>query len=86
MLMERLPILLNLKNFLISRKNALKMQKKSAQRRRKAEIYVFDDSFSALDFSTDAKLRKALRERMPDITKIIVAQRVGTTDASRGHP
>ena len=51
---------------------------------RKAEIYVFDDSFSALDFSTDAKLRKALRERMPDITKIIVAQRVGTIiDASR---
>ena len=51
---------------------------------RKAEIYVFDDSFSALDFSTDAKLRKALRERMPDITKIIVAQRVGTIiEASR---
>ena len=51
---------------------------------RKAEIYVFDDSFSALDFSTDAKLRRALRERMPDITKIIVAQRVGTIiDASR---
>ena len=51
---------------------------------RKAEIYVFDDSFSALDFSTDAKLRKALRERMPDITKIIVAQRVGTIiDANR---
>ena len=51
---------------------------------RKAEIYVFDDSFSALDFSTDAKLRRALREKMPNITKIIVAQRVGTIiDASR---
>ena len=51
---------------------------------KKPEIYIFDDSFSALDFSTDAKLRKALRERMPDITKIIVAQRVGTIiDASR---
>ena len=51
---------------------------------RKAEIYVFDDSFSALDFSTDAKLRRALREKMPNITKIIVAQRVGTIiDANR---
>lgn len=51
---------------------------------RKAEIYIFDDSFSALDFTTDARLRRSLRERMPGITKIIVAQRVGTIiDADR---
>ncbi|MBD5086612.1 MAG: ABC transporter ATP-binding protein [Clostridiales bacterium] len=41
-------------------------------------IYVFDDSFSALDFKTDAKLRMALSEEMSDATVIIVAQRVGT--------
>ncbi|MBQ2775669.1 MAG: ABC transporter ATP-binding protein [Clostridia bacterium] len=51
---------------------------------RQSEIYVFDDSFSALDFSTDAKLRRALKENMKDIAKIIVAQRVGTIiDADR---
>lgn len=44
---------------------------------RKAEVYIFDDSFSALDFKTDALLRKALRENI-DATVIIVAQRVGT--------
>lgn len=43
-----------------------------------APIYVFDDSFSALDFKTDAKLRMALAEEMSDATVIIVAQRVGT--------
>lgn len=42
-----------------------------------AEVYIFDDSFSALDFMTDAKLRKALREKV-SATVIIVAQRVGT--------
>ena len=41
-------------------------------------IYIFDDSFSALDFKTDAKLRMALGEEMSDATVIIVAQRVGT--------
>ncbi len=41
-------------------------------------IYVFDDSFSALDFRTDALLRAALREETQDATVIIVAQRVGT--------
>ena len=51
---------------------------------RKAEIYVFDDSFSALDFTTDMKLRKALKEHMKDISKVIVAQRIGTIiDADR---
>lgn len=41
-------------------------------------IYLFDDSFSALDFKTDARLRAALRKRTRDATVIIVAQRVGT--------
>lgn len=45
---------------------------------RKPEILVFDDSFSALDFATDRKLRKALAERCGDLTKLIVAQRVST--------
>jgi ATP-binding cassette subfamily B multidrug efflux pump len=45
---------------------------------RKPEIYVFDDSFSALDFKTDANLRAALREETRDATVIIVAQRVGS--------
>lgn len=50
---------------------------------RQAEVYIFDDSFSALDFKTDALLRKALRENI-DATVIIVAQRVGTiTDADK---
>ncbi len=44
---------------------------------RKAEVYIFDDSFSALDFKTDALLRKALKENI-EATVIIVAQRVGT--------
>lgn len=42
------------------------------------EIYVFDDSFSALDYKTDKKLRKALAKHTKQATKIIVAQRVGT--------
>jgi len=42
------------------------------------DIYVFDDSFSALDFRTDARLRAALHEGLADATVIIVAQRVGT--------
>lgn len=51
---------------------------------RKPEIYVFDDSFSALDFKTDAKLRAALKKETIDATVIIVAQRVSTVmDADR---
>ncbi|NRD76853.1 ABC transporter ATP-binding protein [Bacillus sp. BRMEA1] len=51
---------------------------------RKPEIYVFDDSFSALDFKTDAKLRAALKKEITEATVIIVAQRVGTVrDADR---
>jgi ATP-binding cassette subfamily B protein len=45
---------------------------------RHPEIYIFDDSFSALDFKTDARLRRALREETDDATVIIVAQRVST--------
>jgi ATP-binding cassette subfamily B protein len=45
---------------------------------RKPRIYIFDDSFSALDFRTDAALRLALREATREATVIIVAQRVGT--------
>ena len=43
---------------------------------RKPEILVFDDSFSALDYKTDAKLREGLNEKLGDTTKIIVAQRI----------
>ncbi len=51
---------------------------------RRPEVYVFDDSFSALDFKTDARLRAALRKRTADSTVLIVAQRVGTImDADR---
>lgn len=42
------------------------------------EIYIFDDSFSALDYKTDAEVRAALREETKNATTIIVAQRVGT--------
>lgn len=42
------------------------------------EIYIFDDSFSALDFKTDAALRKALREEIAHSTVLIVAQRINT--------
>ncbi len=45
---------------------------------RKPEIYVFDDSFSALDFKTEAKLRAALKEETHDATVIIVGQRVAS--------
>ena len=47
-------------------------------------VLVFDDSFSALDLSTDARLRQALWEELPEVTKIVVAQRVSTiTGADR---
>jgi len=47
-------------------------------------VLVFDDSFSALDLTTDARLRKALWDELPDVTKIVVAQRVSTiTGADR---
>jgi ATP-binding cassette subfamily B protein len=45
---------------------------------RKPKVFIFDDSFSALDFKTDQQLRAALRHETADATVIIVAQRVGT--------
>ena len=45
---------------------------------RDPEIYIFDDSFSALDYKTDATLRKALKEHTKKATSLIVAQRIGT--------
>ena len=45
---------------------------------RNPEIYIFDDSFSALDYKTDKILRKALKEYTKDATTLIVAQRIGT--------
>ncbi len=51
---------------------------------RKPEIYIFDDSFSALDYKTDRELRSALKKETSGITSVIVAQRIGTImDADR---
>ncbi|MEV4614576.1 ABC transporter ATP-binding protein [Kitasatospora sp. NPDC049258] len=51
---------------------------------RRPEIYLFDDSFSALDYATDARLRRALAAETADATVVIVAQRVSTIrDADR---
>lgn len=51
---------------------------------KRPEIYIFDDSFSALDFKTDARVRAALKKEITNATMIIVAQRVGTVmDANR---
>ena len=45
---------------------------------RQPDVLVFDDSFSALDLATDARLRQALWAELPDVTKVVVAQRVST--------
>lgn len=45
---------------------------------KKPKVYVFDDSFSALDFKTDAKLRKNIKEKLGKVTTLIVAQRIST--------
>jgi ATP-binding cassette subfamily B protein len=45
---------------------------------RKPELYIFDDSFSALDFNTDAKLRKALKSEIGNSTILLIAQRIST--------
>ena len=51
---------------------------------RKTDIYIFDDSFSALDFKTDAKIRKLLKKEIKDSVMVVVAQRVSTIkDADR---
>lgn len=44
----------------------------------KPEILVFDDSFSALDFKTDSQVRANIKQALPEVTKVIVAQRIGT--------
>lgn len=49
---------------------------------KKPEIFIFDDSFSALDFKTDAALRKALREKIQGATVLIVGQRISTVMAA----
>ena len=45
---------------------------------RRPEILIFDDSFSALDYKTDRMLRDNLKKQLPDVTEVIVAQRIGT--------
>lgn len=51
---------------------------------RRPEIHIFDDSFSALDFKTDAKLRRALKKETADSTVLVISQRVSTVmDADR---
>lgn len=45
---------------------------------KKPKVYIFDDSFSALDFKTDAKLRKNIKEKLGNVTTLIVAQRIST--------
>ena len=45
---------------------------------RDPEIYIFDDSFSALDYKTDSNLRKELKKYTKEATSLIVAQRIGT--------
>ena len=45
---------------------------------KKADLYIFDDSFSALDFKTDAALRKALEEETKNAAVLIIAQRIST--------
>ena len=47
-------------------------------RHRNPEIYIFDDSFSALDYKTDVVLRRALKKETKDATTLIVAQRIST--------
>ena len=45
---------------------------------RNPEIYIFDDTFSALDYATDATLRRELKKHTKEATTLIVAQRIGT--------
>lgn len=47
------------------------------------ELFIFDDSFSALDYKTDVILRRALKEKTKDSTVLIVAQRISTNPACR---
>lgn len=49
---------------------------------KRPEIYIFDDSFSALDLRTDAALRKAIDKKLPNATRLVVAQRVSTIQSA----
>lgn len=69
------PVAQNGDNFSGGQKQRLAIARAIA---RKPEILIFDDSFSALDYENDAKLRKALSKKTPTTTKIIVAQRIST--------
>lgn len=69
------PISQNAKNVSGGQKQRLAIARAIAKN---APIYIFDDSFSALDFKTDAKLRQAIHEKMKNATILIVAQRVST--------
>ena len=69
------PISQNAKNVSGGQKQRLSIARAIAKN---APIYIFDDSFSALDFKTDAKLRQALKDKMKNATILIVAQRVST--------
>lgn len=69
------PISQNAKNVSGGQKQRLSIARAIAK---KAPIYIFDDSFSALDFKTDARLRQELKEKMKEATILIVAQRVST--------
>ncbi len=63
------------KNFSGGQRQRLSIARAVAKR---PKIALFDDSFSALDFATDAKVRHNLKEQLPDVTKVIVAQRIST--------
>ncbi|MCH4009407.1 ABC transporter ATP-binding protein [Companilactobacillus sp.] len=69
------PVAQNGDNFSGGQKQRLGIARAVARR---PEILLFDDSFSALDYETDAKLRQSLKEKAGNITKIIVAQRIST--------
>ena len=69
------PVSQNATNFSGGQKQRLSIARALV---RDAEVYIFDDSFSALDFKTDSTLRKALKGHTKDATTIIVAQRIST--------
>ena len=69
------PVAQNGTNFSGGRKQRLSIARAVA---RDAEIYIFDDTFSALDYKTDRTLRQTLKTEMKDATCLIVAQRIGT--------
>lgn len=69
------PVAQNGSNFSGGQKQRLAIARVIA---RQPEILLFDDSFSALDYKTDKKLRQVLKEKLADTTKLIVAQRIST--------